>query len=67
MEALTREDFDKLLVEIGQPQLGVCCKTHPNAGLNVLYQDGLIRMLCRDCGFECLKARVASALDREAA
>lgn len=58
---LTREVLDRMLVKIGEPKIGLVCTMHPTAGVHAFYQDGDLRLLCRECGFESVRLKVASA------
>lgn len=58
---LTREDLDRLKVTVGDETMLLGCMKHPAAGNTVIYQDGCLRLLCRDCGFEAAKIEVALA------
>jgi hypothetical protein len=57
---VTREQLDRLCIITSRTavEIGACAK-HPGAGTNVLYTDGRLRLLCRSCGVEILRAKVA--------
>jgi hypothetical protein len=56
--ALTRPQLDRIAIQTeGKFQLG--CTMHPDAGTTAIYQDGCLRLLCRECGFEAARVKVA--------
>jgi hypothetical protein len=57
-DELTRETLDRLALSYGG-KVGLGCATHPDVGTTALYQDGSVRILCRECGFEAMRVKVA--------
>jgi hypothetical protein len=58
-DELTRETLNRLALSYGG-KVGLGCTKHPNVGTTALYQDGSVRILCRDCGFEVVRVKAAS-------
>jgi hypothetical protein len=56
--ALTRPQLDRIAIQT-EGRFQLCCTMHPNAGSNPIYQDGCLRLLCRECGFEAARVKVA--------
>lgn len=55
----TRESLDRLAVSCGgRFKLG--CSEHDKVGVEAIYQDGVLRVLCRACGFEAARVKVAT-------
>lgn len=57
-EPLTRPILDRLAIK-GGGRVALGCKDHPDAATGFIYQDGCGRVLCKACGFECAKVKVA--------
>lgn len=57
---LTREKLDRLAIH-GGGSVALGCADHPDGGTNVIYQDGVVRVLCRACGFECARVKAAAS------
>jgi hypothetical protein len=57
---LTREVLDRLAL-YGGGRVGLACDQHPDSGTSAIYQDGALRILCRLCGFEAARVKVAAA------
>lgn len=57
--SLTREDLDRLKLKVGDSPMMLGCADHPEAGNTALYEEGHIRLLCRTCGFEAARIKVA--------
>lgn len=55
---LSRASLDTLAMRNGG-RIGLGCAKHPQAGCNAIYQDGALRLICRECGFEAAKVKVA--------
>lgn len=58
---LTREVLDGMLVKLGEPKIALGCTAHPRSGVTAVYQDGDLRLLCRECGFTASAVKVALA------
>ncbi|HEY0390997.1 MAG TPA: hypothetical protein VGC63_04745 [Solirubrobacterales bacterium] len=58
-EPLTRSALDRLTISAGGAPVHLGCTSHPEAGNTAIYQDGCLRLLCRQCGFEATKVKVA--------
>jgi hypothetical protein len=56
---LTREALDRVCVVAGAEEFSVACAKHPLGGMNVRYTAGRLRLLCRSCGFEVTRVKVA--------
>lgn len=58
---LTREALDRVCVLAGTEEVSLACAKHPLAGLNVRYSAGRVRLLCRNCGLEVTRVKLALA------
>jgi hypothetical protein len=58
-DGLTREALDRLKITVGESPMMLGCTMHPTAGNTAIYEDGHLRLLCRECGFEAAKIKVA--------
>jgi hypothetical protein len=60
LKIVTREDLDRMKIAVGEKTMLLGCHKHPQVGSTVIYEDGHIRLLCHQCGFEAIKIKVAS-------
>jgi len=58
---ITREQLDRVCIITSRTAVELSCSRHPDAGNNVIYTDGCLRLLCHNCGVEILRAKVALA------
>ena len=58
-QSLTRQDLDRLKVQSQTETMLLGCHVHPAAGNTAIYDEGHLRLLCRDCGFEAARIKVA--------
>jgi hypothetical protein len=58
MSGVTRETLDRLAVS-GGGRIELGCTDHPDHRTSVIYQDGDLRVVCRSCGFEAARVKVA--------
>jgi hypothetical protein len=56
---VTREQLDRVCIITSRSEVGLSCSRHPFSGTDVSYAAGCLRLLCRSCGVEMLKAKVA--------
>jgi hypothetical protein len=59
-QSLTRADLDRLKVQSQAETMLLGCHVHPAAGNTAIYDEGHLRLLCRDCGFEAARIKVAT-------
>lgn len=55
---LTRETLDRMAVGVGG-RFEIGCPDHPDGATRAAYQDGVVRVICRACGFEAMRVKVA--------
>jgi len=56
---LNRETLDRLAIH-GGGSVTLGCADHDD-GTNAIYQDGVVRVLCRTCGFEGARVKAAAS------
>lgn len=60
VRTLKRADLDRLYVTAeAQGLMPLVCIQHPEDGVNAFYEDGRMRLLCKNCGFELVRIKVA--------
>lgn len=59
-DLLTRTELDRMRIETpAELPIQIGCLQHPGTGNTVIYEDGCLRLLCKMCGFETAKVKVA--------
>jgi len=56
---VTREQLDRLCIVSSSETITLSCSDHPSAGASISYSAGHLRLLCRSCGYEIIRVKVA--------